>query len=238
MIDAGEAQRLERYLEFDKLHGSYLGWQLEQFAPYLGRRILEIGCGVGGILNRLGPRELAVGVDVEAPVLAHAAERFRGQPGYGFHHMDFATCPQAQLDQLKSLKFDTILCINVLEHIMDDLEAIRRMRTVLESPGCACLLVPAHPSLYGSYDKLDGHYRRYTRLKLRSLAEQAGFRVQRLYHFNMVGAVGWWVRYRLFKGERHGSTEFNWMLRVQPLMRRMERLLKPPVGLSLVAVLS
>ena len=238
MTETDDEQRLQRYLEFDAMHGLYLGWQLEQFAPYLGQRILEIGCGVGGIIDRLGRRELVVGLDVEAPVLAHARGRFQQRPECVFQQLDFATCPQLQLDELKDLRFDTILCINVLEHILDDLEALRRMRALLEPGGVACLLVPAHPALYGSYDQLDGHYRRYTRRGLRPLIEQAGFRVERLYHFNLIGAVGWWIRYRLLQGkEKHGSTEFKWMLRLQPLMQTMERLIPPPIGLSLVAVL-
>lgn len=237
MNEAEDQQRLQRYLEFDAMHGAYLGWQIEQFAPFLGQRILEIGCGVGGIIERLGRRELAVGVDVETPVLAHARARFQNRPECLFQQLDFAACSRSQLHDLKEQQFDTIVCINVLEHILDDCEALIRMKEVLQPQGFACLLVPAHPALYGPYDKLDGHYRRYSRGGLQSVVQKAGFRIERLYHFNFVGAIGWWIRYRVLQRSIHGASEFQWMLRLQPLARRLEHMVKPPFGLSLVAIL-
>jgi 2-polyprenyl-3-methyl-5-hydroxy-6-metoxy-1,4-benzoquinol methylase len=236
--DSGDdSDRLERYLILDKLHAPYLRWQLEQFQPFLGQRILEIGCGVGGIVAQLGSREFIYGLDVEAPVLESAAERFRDRPECRFELLDISTCSTERLAALKSHRFDSIVCINVLEHIRDDIGALQRMHDLLEPGGVLCLLVPAHLGLYGPYDELDGHYRRYSRAYLRTILRQTTFRELRMYYFNALGAVGWWWQYRVFRGVKHGSGAFGGMKLALPVVRRVERILKPPFGLSVVAVL-
>src|SRR5262249_15941754 len=78
------SDRLARYVPLDQVNHPYLAWQLEQFRPWLGQRILEVGCGVGGIVSLLGPRERIVGLDVDPEVLGYARERFRERPECSF----------------------------------------------------------------------------------------------------------------------------------------------------------
>jgi len=242
------ASRIARYVYFEQFNGPYLDWQLDQFRPYLGQRILEIGCGIGSLIARLGPgpgpgpRELIHGVDVEADVLRHAAERFRDRPECRFDCVDLfaaaaAAAAEPPPDSIRLAAWDTILCINVLEHVADDAAALQRMWSLVSPGGHLALLVPAHPSLYGDYDRLDGHYRRYTRSGLASLVQQAGWRIVGLKHFNALGAVGWWWQYRLLKRTIHGRRAFRGMNLVLPVAKLLERLLAPPFGLSLAAVL-
>jgi SAM-dependent methyltransferase len=236
---AGEAllsSRLDRYLLFDRVNRPYLRWQVEQFRPYLGRRILEIGCGVGGIIDLLGARELVYGLDVEEEVLAYAARRFRDRPECRFALLDVTRAPAERLADLKAQRFDSIVCVNVLEHIADDLGALRRMESLLEPGGILALLVPAHQALYGPYDELDGHFRRYDKRRLRGLLRRTGLRTLSLRYFNTVGAVGWWVQYKLLRRTIHGEGQFGVMNRVLPVVRRLEQAVSPPFGLSVVAV--
>jgi SAM-dependent methyltransferase len=144
--------------------------------------------------------------------------------------------PDDRQRELESLRFDTIVCINVLEHVRDDAGALRRLAAMLAPGGALALLVPAHPALYGAYDRLDGHFRRYTRAGLRRLLEAAGLRVRRLHFLNAPGAVGWWVQYRLLRRAVHGPAQFGAMNRILPWVRALESRLHPPFGLSLVAV--
>lgn len=231
------AIRVGRYRQFEQWHGPYLLWQLEQFAPVLGQRVLEIGCGIGGIAARLSHQLLYCGVDVEADVLEVARERFANRAAYTFRHLDFATCPPPALAELASHDFDTVLAINVLEHIEDDAGAVQRMADLVFPGGHVLILVPAHPSLYGDYDRLDGHFRRYSRSMLAALAQRAGLTTRRLYHFNAVGALGWWWHYRVRRQQIHGAGQFSLMNRLIPLLRPLESHVPPPFGLSLIAVL-
>jgi len=231
------ADRRERYLLFDRLNRNYCRWQVEQFASYLGERILEIGCGVGGIIDLIGRRELVWGLDVEPDVLACAVERFRDRPECHFKLLDLTQADAEALAHLREQRFDSAICINVLEHIRDDIAALQRMEDMLVPGGTLALLVPAHLQLYGSYDFTDGHYRRYTKAYLRTILRHTGFQTVRMHYFNAVGALGWWVHYKLLRRTVHAQGQLGPMNRLLPFVRAAEKIIKPPFGLSLIAVL-
>lgn len=230
------ASRLERYVHLDRANLPYLAWQLDQFRPCLGRRVLEIGCGVGGILSLLGPRECIYGIDVDPEVLAYARERFRDRPECRFAVADLGALSEAQLALLEAQRFDTILCINVLEHVRDDIGALCTLERLLVPGGTLALLVPAHLALYGAYDRVDGHWRRYDKAYLRTILSHTRLRPLRLHYFNAVGALGWFVQYRWLRKTVHDQSHFGLMNRLLPILRPLESWLKPPFGLSLVAV--
>jgi len=230
------SSRVRRYVLFDRVNRPYQQWQVSRFLPHLGRRILEIGCGVGGIIDLLPQRDLVVGVDIDEEVLAYAAKRHRGRGECRFERMDLSAITGDELTRLSALRIDTILCMNLLEHIEDDLSALRTMRSILVPGGVIALLVPAHPSLYGAYDQADGHFRRYRKVELEDKLRRAGLLPGRLQHFNAVGAVGWWVKYKLVRSKIHGSTDFHLMNTLLPIVERLEGVLAPPFGLSLTTV--
>jgi len=229
--------RLTRYLTRREVNVRYLKWQLEQFEPYLGKRVLEIGCGIGGIIDQLGPRDLICGLDVDPEVLAYASARFADRSDCRFQLLDLTAGSDVEIEELRRLRFDTVVCINALEHIADDRAALQQIHALLEPGGIVALLVPAHPALFGNYDRLDGHVRRYSARHLRPVVEAAGFEVLRLRHFNAIGAIGWWIQYRLLNRRQHGPGHFRAMTRLLPLCRVVELIVPPPFGLSLTAVL-
>ena len=228
--------RVERYVYFDRASRPYLEWQVEQFLPFIGQRVLEVGCGVGSIIDLLGEREFICGIDIEEDVLAYSADRFPDRSRHQFLQLDFASLSAAQITFLRDLRFDTIVSLNVLEHIEDDVAALRSMREILVPGGHAALLVPAHPSLYGEYDRLDGHFRRYTRRSFENAVRKAEFVHYRFRYFNMLGAFGWWVAYKLLRRSIHGSGDFRLMNAAIPFLRPLERMIPPPFGLSVTAV--
>ena len=124
------AARLNRYKAFDEVNAPYMSWQLEQFKPFLGKRVLEVGCGVGSIMAQLGPREILMGIDVEPDILEFARDRFAGQPNHEFAHHDITALSEADVAELKRHRFDTILTINVLEHVKDDSAAVAAMSPI------------------------------------------------------------------------------------------------------------
>src|SRR5438445_4491376 len=211
--------RIQRYAYFDEINRTYVEWQLDVLRPYIGRRVLEVGCGVGSVLALLSDRELLVGVDKDPEMVGHAAERFHGRDAYRFVAMDMAEPSPETMRHLAAQSFDTVVSINVLEHIPDDLAALRAMASLTGKQGHIALLVPAHPALYGPYDAVDGHVRRYTRSGLVRLIESANLEVVMVRRFNAVGAVGWWWQYKVLKRSIHGSAQFGLMTGLVPVCR-------------------
>ena len=162
--------------------------------------------------------------------------RFNGGGNYRFATLDISRLSQLEVDELARLHFDTVVCFNVLEHVKDDAAALTAIRQILAPGGHAALLVPAHPSLYGRYDAMEGHFRRYTRKRLRDLVTNAGLEVEQIHSFNLAGALGWWVQYKLLRRQIHGQGHFRTLQATLPVLRAVEKRVKPPIGLSLVCV--
>jgi SAM-dependent methyltransferase len=228
--------RLNRYRLFDEVNAPYLRWQLDQVEPFAGTRVLEVGCGVGSILDQLGARDLVMGIDLETDLVEYASRRFANRPGFEFATLDISRLSGIDLARLKAHHFDTIVCINVLEHVEDDVAAIAAMADIVVPGGTVAVIVPAHPMLYGPYDRMEGHFRRYTMPRLRGLLTESGLTLTQVHRFNLLGALGWWVQYRLLRRTIHGQSHFKILQAVLPVMRAIEARIKPPFGLSLVAV--
>ena len=133
---------------------------------------------------------------------------------------------------------DSIVCLNVLEHIRDHRRAMQNMQGNLESGGTIVLLVPAFPALYGPIDRNLGHHRRYTRPEVRDLADWAGLRIRKLIYLNFVGFFGWWVNAHLLAREEHSETQIRIFDRYfVPVQSRLEALFPPLFGQSILCVL-
>lgn len=217
---------------------NYNRWQFDIFRPHLRGEILEIGCGLGNITQYLVPvAQTLYSVDIKEEAVTYTKKRFANFPNVQIMHKDvFAPGYSAPAP------YDSILFCNVLEHIQDDLGAMRRCREMIAPGGTMVLLVPAHQWLYGTCDAEAGHFKRYSRKDIRQLARQSGFSVERLFAFNMVGALGWWVNYCLLK-RRHTNNEesdtqvglFDKYL-VAP-SRIIESIIPAPFGISYISIL-
>jgi SAM-dependent methyltransferase len=133
---------------------------------------------------------------------------------------------------------DSVVCLNVLEHIEDDVAALANMNSVLQPGGRAVLIVPAFQSLFGPIDHKLGHYRRYSKQMMRGLAERTGFRVAQLRYMNIVGFFGWWVNARVLRRTEQSEGQIALFDKaIVPLQAAMERWIEPPCGQSIFAVL-
>jgi SAM-dependent methyltransferase len=208
----------------------YNAWTFARVRGALGRRVLEIGCGTGTITEFLRDRELVVGVDVVDYYVASAQALFRNQPNVLIRLQDM----RASIEELRVHRFDSVLSVNVMEHIEDDLAVFRAANALLGSGGRISLLVPAHGWLMSPFDRSIGHYRRYSKQDLRQKLEAAGFQVERVRRSNPLGAVGWLVNnVALRRGQLRGVQLYD---RFVPLLATIDRIAEPPVGLSLLAV--
>jgi hypothetical protein len=132
---------------------------------------------------------------------------------------------------------ETVLAVNVLEHLLDDVGALRRMAAVVEPGGSVVVFVPAYPSLYGPHDRAAGHVRRYVPRTLEAAISAAGLRVELLRPVNFLGGIAWWVAVRVggCSSPRSGMVKVYDRL-VVPVVRLMERWWRPPFGQSILCV--
>jgi SAM-dependent methyltransferase len=213
---------LEERLALAEQAPRYLAWIVGRCEPYLGRRVLDFGAGTGN-LTELLVRERREVVAFE-PYPEHA-KILRERLG------DSVTVTET----VDRDGFDSVVCVNVLEHIADDAGALAEMHRVLRPGGHLLLLTPAHPALYGENDRLSGHERRYTKRELAGKLEAAGLEVRDLRHVNPVGALGWFMSGKVLRRTEITEGSLRLYDRAVPLLRQLDRL-RLPVGLSFWAV--
>jgi SAM-dependent methyltransferase len=207
-------------------------WMADVVRPYIGDRVLEIGAGTGNMSVQLMPRQLYWATDVNPHYLDYLA-RLRAARPYmraGFTDGgDGKTFPTGQ-------SFDTVVCLNVIEHVQDDVGALRNIWNALDDGGRAIILVPCGPRLYGSLDEVLGHFRRYTEDQLVGVARQAGFRVEHMLKFNRAGVGAWWLNGRILRKRTFGLGQIKMLNILTPTFRLLDRWLPLP-PLSLIAIL-
>ncbi|HEV8487937.1 MAG TPA: class I SAM-dependent methyltransferase [Blastocatellia bacterium] len=211
----------------------YNEWIFEQFRPYVGRRVLDVGCAIGNITQYLLDREFVCGIDVVEEFTAEIRKRFADRPNFKAALFDIA---DPAVTSLASENIDSIISVNVLEHVEDDLQALENINRILKPGGKLLLLVPALQWLYGTMDAADNHYRRYNKRRLRERISASGFSVERVYYMNLIGIVGWFVNGKILKNDLISTTHYSLYNRIVPVISKVESLIHPPIGLSLVAI--
>ena len=227
-----------KVLDLELMSGAanYHRWLLEQVAPEMGRRILEVGAGIGNYTQYFREAELVVCVEPHAPAAARLRETFCQSQNVLVVQSDI--CDPA-LAGLSTHGCDTAICFNVLEHIDDDVAALTNIARILAPGGRLLLIVPALPMIFGSIDRTVGHFRRYLPATLSRALAATGYRVERMNWMNLFGIVPWWVNNRLLRRGEESATQIRVYDRyVVPCVRWLERRVRPPLGLSLVAVAS
>lgn len=224
-------------LEIMRAAPRYNAWQYERIAPFIGRRVLEVGSGVGNISQHIvsGERELVILTDTDEYYREQLRARFSGR---GNVLVDALTLP----DPSASAKFrehllDSVVALNVVEHIEDDVGALRTMGGMVTRGGKVIVLVPALPWLYGSLDSELQHFRRYSAAGLTAAVGAAGLALDKLFWFNVAGVAGWWLNAVVRRTQRIPLDQLKAFDRLVPLLK-VEDHLPLPFGQSLIAVCS
>jgi SAM-dependent methyltransferase len=205
----------------------------EQFAWAARGTCVEIGPGIGTF------SALLLNAGVESLLLLEPENACADILEKRFAEDSRVTVRREQLPEAPSLLdqpcgFDFVLCQNVLEHVREHGRALEVMAAALRPGGRLTIIVPANPALFGPLDCKYGHLRRYTRGALQNVVEGAGLRVTDLYPFNALGILGWWVKNQT-GATSLGTGSLAAYETLLPLWRPIERRLRPPWGLSLVA---
>jgi glycosyltransferase involved in cell wall biosynthesis len=210
----------------------YNDWIWQGIAPYVGNRVLEVGAGIGNMTRVLYGRDLIVATDLELPYLHILRNRFARNPTIEVERLDLNS---DDCLALKRHEFDTVVCLNVLEHIEDHEGALQRLYEVLVPGGRLALFVPADQKLFGTMDTQVGHFRRYSREELQRLVEAAGFVTEKITYQNVFGRFGWWLNGRILKRTHLPAGQSRLFDLAVPILRRLEPK-NPRKGLSLIAV--
>ncbi len=170
-------------------------------------------------------RKRYVATDIDREHLERLANRLANRPNLEIAELD-AACPRSH--EPFQGQMDTVICLNVLEHIEKDLEALRNIRSTLDDGGCAVILVPSGPSLYNSLDQELGHVRRYSEQQLRDTMTAAGFDVEAVLRFNRASRPGWWFNGTVLKRRTISRLQLRNFDRLVWLWRRLDRYLPWP----------
>jgi glycosyltransferase involved in cell wall biosynthesis len=207
-------------------------WMADVLRPHLGDRVLEIGAGIGNLTSQFIPREFYVASDINPHYLRYLRSYAAGKPYLQVRKIDVE-----QPGDFAGLEgqVDTVVALNVIEHVPHPDKALRNLWTALAPGGRVVILVPQHPALYGTLDQGLGHYLRYTPDGLRALLTSAGFEVKEMFDFNRVSAPAWWLNGRVLKRQTFSRVQLKMFDAALPIFRRVDRAW-PWTGISVIGI--
>jgi SAM-dependent methyltransferase len=208
-------------------------WMADTVRPHVGKYVLEIGAGIGNLTRALAPRRKKYfATDLDGEHLERLRVRLSGRP-----NLETALLDASRAEDYISFRgqVDTVVCLNVLEHIEDDAAALLSIHDTLQDGGRAIILVPEGQSLFSSLDEELGHRRRYSEDDLRRRLTEAGFVVEAALHFNRISRPGWWWNGKVLKRGTIGRFQLKLFDRMVWLFRRIDAYL-PWAPTSLIAV--
>jgi len=210
-------------------------WMADRITPFLGREVLEIGAGIGNLTALLSAgRARYLATDSDEQQLRELQTRLSHRP-----EIETALCDAADAKDFFALRncFDTVVCLNVLEHISDDGKALANIYSALRAQGKAIVLVPQGAAAFGSLDEVLLHKKRYSERELRAKITFAGFRLQTILPFNRATYPGWILNARILRRRTLSATQLRLFDLSVPLWRRIDRFLPwPPTSLIAVGV--
>ena len=216
---------------------NYHQWILEEFRPFLGKKLVEVGAGTGNFSEMLlaeKPENLALVEPSEMfQFLEQNISQVESKTAVNYYNTIFCEAADNLLQ-----KPDTIIYVNVLEHIEDDAGELRKVYETLDAGGHCLIFVPALRALYGAFDEKVGHFRRYSKSELEEKATRAGFTVVKSKYFDFAGIFPWYIKYKLLKLDSlKGGAVTAYDKFAVPVTKQFERFLTFPVGKNILTVL-
>ena len=213
-------------------------WMFETIAPYCKGRVLEIGSGIGNLSDYLlKHQEEVVLSDLKPEYCASLERTFRDRPNLrGVYSLDLTSTKDIENRPELVGQFDTLVALNVVEHIEDHELAIRNARRLLRKGGQMIILVPAYQWLFNGMDTELGHFRRYTRKRLGKLLSSQRLELVNIRYFNAIAIGGWWVSGSLLRKKKLERGSLRLYNALVPLMRFGDWVTGRRMGLSVIGV--
>lgn len=222
-----------RDLEAMSFAVNYHLWIIDSFKEYFGEIVAEIGAGMGGFSKLLIKESIKRLVLFEPsinmyPLLEdHFKEDKRVETVQGYLCNEY---------QKYEKVFDSVIYVNVLEHIKNDKNELIIAHKSLKKGGFLLIFVPALPCLYSDFDKKIGHFRRYNKKRLRKLIKTTGFQLINIKYFDLIGILPWYVILVLLKKEVTPANTSLYDRMIVPFMRKIESSTTIPVGKNLILI--
>lgn len=235
MTESEIGEMIEAIQNLDRMAKTvnYNNWIYKIIKPFIGKRILEIGCGIGNMTNFFLNYETIVAIDISSECIEIMKSRFSHYKNLRIVNHDISN---EEFGELREFSFDTIVCINVLEHVKDDLRALRNCYQLLNERGRLILFVPTLKILYGTIDQADSHYRRYAKIELTNKLGEAGFVIKKAAYANFFGIFPWILHSKILKKPVHPPKQMVFFDKFVPFCTFWEKIFPPPIGLNLLFV--
>ena len=212
----------------------YLEWIHRLMQPYLGQRVLEVGPGIGLLTSRLLSNGRVGALEIDSNAEEVLLRRFGAISN--FQLIKGAVERDEWLDGETTGHYDTVVCVNVLEHIADDLAALKNMRKSLRSGGYLFLFVPALMAIYGTLDSAVGHERRYSLDEVNGKVRAAGFEIDEISYANLLGAPAWFWSSRITRRSMPNAAILNLFDHFVPIWTWIESKIRVPFGMTVICV--
>lgn len=208
----------------------YNKWTLSKFDKHLKGDILEVGCGTGNFTSVLSKYGEVTAIDIDPNLVRRVKVNKNLKVAAGLGDIEKGKY------FFKKKSFDTIVCINVLEHIKNDEAALKNMYNLLKVDGKLIILVPIHKFLYGEIDRAINHFRRYDPNVLKNDLGKIGFLIKNNRKLNCLGALGWFIAGKIFKEKGIEEKNIKLFNLFAPLVLWLENLVEPPFGTSILVI--
>lgn len=226
----GDTELQSDVLEDLQSASNYRRWLCSLGAPYFGDDLLEIGSGMGYYASDWADMGVKLTASEADPARLRAL------------HERFDDDARVQVRELavpiqETADYSAVVAYNVLEHIPDQVDALKAFRGLLRDGGAVVLVVPAFQSAMSRFDLEIGHQRRYTTGSLSSALREADLTVERCQYINGPGLLAWYLTCKLLRGRpKEGPLLTVYDKVYVPIERRIESKIKPPFGQSVFAV--
>ena len=239
MIDI-ESESYSGHENLESLAHSYRfnDWLFNEVSNGLNGDILEVGSGIGTFTEKLissFPNSNLTLTDISAAYIKDLKEKYSNNKNISVRKLDLNS--KTDYESIGYNKFDSILAVNVLEHIENDEFALNQLYGMLNDKGRLVILVPCHKFLYNVIDKNVGHFRRYSKRDLEHKVGKTEFTIEKMHYFNALGILGWYLNGNILKNPKVSGSGLKILDRLVPLLKYGEMVIGKRIGLSIICYL-
>jgi SAM-dependent methyltransferase len=227
-----------RDLEAMDFAENYHEWIWQMFSPFAGDDIVEVGAGSGSFSKLiLGSRPASLSMVEPSGMFDLLESNLAEEKTESVLRFFNTTFSEAAGEIADGGRPDTVVYVNVLEHVDDDEGELKTVYETLRSGGHVCIFVPAMPALFSRYDRHLGHFRRYKLAELKAKCERAGFKIALARRMDLPGVLPWFLKYRVLRSMSMESWAVQLYDRaVVPVTKRVEQIVHPPLGKNVIVV--